>query len=163
MGFFTFSLANRKIKETMWGDFQKSCKLQYNGYGCVMCPDGSIIEEPCYEGYGMFGGNDIYELVVDWNKNYLVYLIQQFHPTDELYLGLAQAYQTGGAEAASTYINEKVDAKLAAPYMRTDWKRCLGIAIACDFNDKIPYPIKITNTPNPRKLYYDLPASISCQ
>ena len=33
----------------------------------VLCPDGEIIEETDYEGYGIFGGRDIYQLVAEWN------------------------------------------------------------------------------------------------
>lgn len=32
---------------------------------------GGHIKEECYDGYGRFGGHDIYDLVVDWNLNYL--------------------------------------------------------------------------------------------
>lgn len=32
---------------------------------------GGHIHEECYDGYGNFGGNDIYDLVVDWNRKYL--------------------------------------------------------------------------------------------
>jgi len=33
----------------------------------VLCPDGTKIEEKVYEGYGEFGGRDIYQLVAEWN------------------------------------------------------------------------------------------------
>lgn len=33
----------------------------------VLCPDGNHIEESDYEGYGIFGGYDIYQLVAQWN------------------------------------------------------------------------------------------------
>lgn len=29
------------------------------------------ILEQCYDGYGNFGNHDIYDLVADWNKNYI--------------------------------------------------------------------------------------------
>ena len=32
-----------------------------------MCPDGTKIKEDDYEGYGVFGGRDIYQLVAEWN------------------------------------------------------------------------------------------------
>ena len=43
----------------------------------VLVPDefvetyGRQIKETCYDGYGDFGRYDIYELVADWNKNYI--------------------------------------------------------------------------------------------
>ena len=32
---------------------------------------GGHIKEGVYDGYGHFGGHDIYELVADWNKEYI--------------------------------------------------------------------------------------------
>ena len=32
---------------------------------------GGHISERCYDGYGHFGGKDIYELVLDWNKKFI--------------------------------------------------------------------------------------------
>jgi len=32
---------------------------------------GSSIEESCYDGYGIFGKYDVYDLVADWNKKYI--------------------------------------------------------------------------------------------
>ena len=33
----------------------------------VICPDDSIIEDTDYAGYGIFGGQDIYTLLAQWN------------------------------------------------------------------------------------------------
>lgn len=33
----------------------------------VLCPDGKKIKEENYNGYGDFGGQDIYALLADWN------------------------------------------------------------------------------------------------
>ncbi len=33
----------------------------------VVCPDDTAIREDCYDGYGDFGGYDIYELVAQWH------------------------------------------------------------------------------------------------
>ena len=33
----------------------------------VVCPDGTTIYEDRYEGYGDFGGDDIYEFVAQWH------------------------------------------------------------------------------------------------
>ncbi len=33
----------------------------------LLCPDGMKIREDCYDGYGKFGGEDVYELFVRWN------------------------------------------------------------------------------------------------
>ena len=40
----------------------------------VLVPEevgGGHIHERCYDGYGNFGGRDVYELVADWNRRYL--------------------------------------------------------------------------------------------
>lgn len=43
----------------------------------VLVPDefsetyGKHILETCYDGYGRFGGYDIYDLIADWNKDYI--------------------------------------------------------------------------------------------
>jgi len=34
--------------------------------------DGTVYEEKCYEGYGMFGGRDFYELLADINKDIIL-------------------------------------------------------------------------------------------
>lgn len=34
----------------------------------VLCPDGTKLTEQNYEGYGIFSGKDIYQLVAQWNR-----------------------------------------------------------------------------------------------
>ena len=48
------------------------------------------------------------------------------------------------------------------PLMRTEWKRIVGIYIACENNALIPYPIKIVDCVRP-KPYNQLRPSISTQ
>ena len=169
MGYFTWTLSNRKLERTYDGDFKSKCKLKYGGQGCVMCPDGTVIVEPAYDGYGIFDGKDVYELVVDWNRCYLEGIVNDIlknNPHKEkFYLDLAKIYSEEGFEEAQTFADELVDSRQVGSYFKTDWKRCLGIFIACEEenNASLPYPIKITNTPNTKKKYADLPPSISCQ
>ena len=33
----------------------------------LLLPDGGLIKETTYEGYGIFGGKDVYALVANWN------------------------------------------------------------------------------------------------
>lgn len=163
MGYFTWTLANKKVTTTKYGDYYNKCKLQYGGYGCVMCPDGSVIEEKNYEGYGIFDGKDIYELVVDWNKQHLVEIIAESEHPIGIYRDLAEAYINGGTEAAQKTIDHAVANGAAPRFLLTDWKRCLGVEIACTNNPNIPFPIKITDTPTPKLSYDQLPASLICQ
>lgn len=167
MGFFTWTLANRKVEKTKLGiDYKNKCKLPYDGYGCVMCPDGTVIEEKCYEGYGIFDGHDVYELVVDWNRGHLLQTLVVNDNMNEkdanFYRGIAQRLDANDDDGARAYAEELVDKGEAPKYLRTDWKRCLGIELTHGPTQP-PYPIKITDTPNPRKKYDDLPASIGCQ
>lgn len=93
---------------------------------------GGHIEEKCYNGYGEFGGKDIYELVVDWNK--------------EILPEIANRCENG--EWVCNTSNEDVD-NLRRYFMGQDItceKRWLGIILACydEDNFKLLYPIKIT-------------------
>lgn len=61
MGFFSW----------VTSDTHRSISNKYSDRGAlpvyVYCPDGRKIYEPDYEGYGDFGGEDIYALVARWN------------------------------------------------------------------------------------------------
>lgn len=62
MGFYSWMYADT--------DNKKRLKIGQGAY--VLCPDGTTkIKEYHYNGYGTFGGNDIYELVAEWNRDYL--------------------------------------------------------------------------------------------
>lgn len=167
MGFFTWTLANKKPIRSEWSGYKSKSKLPYGGYGCVMCPDGSIIEEHNYEGYGIFDGKDIYELLVDWNRAHLVDIMRDKGIDSGYEFDVADAYQNGTEEDVKTVIEKYIVIGDVTEYIRTEWKRELGIEISyldnCTRNDHLPFPIKITDKPNPRLPYDKLPASISCQ
>lgn len=62
MGFFSWKTA----------DTNRSISNKYSVCGTfpvyVLCPDGTKIREDNYDGYGNFGGRDIYALFAQWNK-----------------------------------------------------------------------------------------------
>lgn len=62
MGFFSWNTS----------DTHKSISNIYSSRGTftvyVLCPDGTKIREDDYDGYGDFGGRDIYALVAQWNR-----------------------------------------------------------------------------------------------
>ena len=155
MGYFTWTLANKK-----------NAKLPYGGRGVVICPDNSKIEENHYEGYGEFDGQDIYELVVDWNRNHLMEIVEEIKEIEgENFWGkslvpLIKAYQNNDMLTIEKEADKLYD---KAPYLATDWKRNIGITIACKYNDIIPYPIKIVDSKSHYKKYENLPASESTQ
>jgi len=164
MGFFTWTLANRTPEKDKTGwDYKAECKLHYGGYGAIVCPDNTLIEESCYEGYGRFNGQDIYDLVVDWNKEHLMNIpqIPGFKPWGhtEDYHAIMRAYQNDDQEALQAAIDA---AAIKDPTMKSEWKRTIGIYIACENNAIIPYPIKIVNCKRP-KPYDQLRPSISTQ
>lgn len=62
----------------IYSDTQKP--LRIGELGILVLPQGGELVEPAYRGYGMFAGQDVYELVAEWNRNYLA-----GHPEHELY------------------------------------------------------------------------------
>ena len=58
-----------------WKDCKDSKKrLIVGGEGYLLIPKefgGGHLKAWCYNGFGDFGGCDVYELVYDWNKKYL--------------------------------------------------------------------------------------------
>ena len=154
MGIFTWTLANNREQ-----------KLKYDGPGAILCPDDTKIVEHCYDGYGVFDGQDVYDLVVDWNRPYLSEIIKKIEEKEgpnfwgSSLIPIMHALQDGDDDALKESIDEVAKTQ---PYLRQDWKRNIGIAIACEHNDIIPYPIKIVNVRC--KAHYDeLPPSVSTQ
>lgn len=99
---------------------------------------GGHIHETCYDGYGRFGGKDVYDLIPVWNKDMIPEIIRRYH---------------NGTWAA--HINEK---ELLAYYNGEEITcplRYLGINMACydEDNAALEYPIKITH--NARAVYED--------
>ena len=92
---------------------------------------GKAIYEPCYNGYGRFGGYDIYELIALWNKEMIPEIIEKIR------LGEWR----GGSEQdipnlQDFYEDAEIDCEL----------RWIGIVMACydEDNRRLKYPIKIT-------------------
>ena len=166
MGYFTFTLANRAEKRTKDGYyFCKSCKLGYDCFAVVVCPDNTQIVEPCYDGYGKFGGRDIYELVTEWNKPYLESIFESIEKRcPEGFYGqslkpIAVAYQNNDMEV----LKKEIEKLPEGSTVRKEWKREIGITISCDGdnNSLLPYPIKIVNAVR-HKPYDQLHPSSGC-
>lgn len=118
------------------------CRKSY-----VLVPEdfgGGHIEEPCYAGYGEFGGHDVYDLVADWNRHDLDYGL-----VAEKTWG---AWNFHGSENArkcfEDFENGTADAVMRERY-GDSFKREIGIIIACHDKDnaQLRYPIKITHDP----------------
>lgn len=122
---------------------------------------GGHIKETCYDGYGRFGGYDVYDLVADWNREYL-----SKHPEFEFNHAKSRLEYVKNYQKTHPDYQEKIDIKVsdkewykayanlsksrdevAATITRywSEW-RIIGIDIACydEDNEALPYPIKIT-------------------
>lgn len=167
MGFFTWTDARRNPRILKNGDYSAKDKIGYGCFAKIVCPDNTEVIENSYEGYGIFDGKDIYDLVVDWNKAYLTSIFDKLAAQNPNHWGirlqkLAKFYQTDDKcafDAELTYI-AKSD---TTPYIYTEWKREIGITIACgEQNSTLPYPIKITSAKSHKK-YNELVPSHPCQ
>lgn len=141
-----------------FADYGNMRNLTCGESGYLYCPDGTVLHEPSYDGYGKFAGQDMYDLVADWNRKFL-----SEHPEFEILGGYQEKkYPVSKAEWYPAYADlsksrEEVVASAPSLY---DW-RCIGIAIACyDWqNEKLPYPIKVAKKKG--YTYQQLPASHS--
>ena len=193
MGYFTFTLANKEPIETQYG-YASSCKLGYGSKGYIAIPKecknlyldaltnnyGTFIKENFYDGYGIFGSHDIYDVIVEINKGYLVDAINKITEQkyqDErnsesyrnsilekgkFYSKLAKMYESGISEEQIQEEFGKTHYK-NNPDLWKEWKRYLGIYLSCYKNDNelLHFPLKVTSSSRVR--YEDLPASDSTQ
>lgn len=133
----------------------------------LLNPFGEPYKESSYEGYGKFAGKDVYDLVVEWNREYLaaenIRMPQrnEYAPGErgEGYYTAAMSKYYATCDAIRAYKDGASDdfmrenfGMLIAPWSNgADWKRCLGISLACYDEDhvKLKYPIKIVEHPMP--------------
>lgn len=115
---------------------------------------GGHIVEHCYDGYGDFGGHDIYDLVADWNKETISH-----HNLRDV---IATHWMNSDIEYYMNALKRQVDTcqklidfkSLSDEEMKEkygdDFKRIIGIDIACydEQNAALKYPIKITHDAN---------------
>ena len=151
MGIFTWTDATYKRPRcNKYGDYADKYVVLYGEYAKLVCPDDTEIETNHHDFYGRIGMHDIYDLVVDWNKADLHRLFSEMeanHFGRNLW-ELAVMFADGNPEEDITeYVRKKYGND---SYLVTDWKRNIGIAIACDDKDakKLKYPIKLTKDRN---------------
>lgn len=119
---------------------------------------GGYIEEHNYKGDGIFGGQNIYELVADWNKDALS------EKNDKIWLkpnekSFAQTVEGKQAYSIACKVyRQKTRAwrsfksqtvKQMKNLYGENYKANLGLDIACydEQNEILPFPIKITEKP----------------
>lgn len=131
----------------------------------LLNPFGEPYKETNYEGYGEFGGRDVYELVVEWNRQHLTpdNIVKPERSSwesgergDVFFASALNEYNVAcaaikeyAAGASDEYMKEQYGAQLGYAGYADDWKRCLGIKIACydEQHVKLKYPIKIVEHP----------------
>lgn len=100
---------------------------------------GKYIKETCYDGYGRFDKYDVYDLIIEWNKDMIPEIIRRMKngnwycsASENEIKELEYFYKSG--ECQSLSYGEM---------------RYLGILIACYDEDNfvLKYPIKITSEP----------------
>lgn len=126
---------------------------------------GGHIEENCYDGYGNFGGYDIYDLVADWNREYLskhpehvfphaLHRADWFADYVKTHPDYSERIYSRVSDMGwySTYADLSKSREEVVRFMEEnhcgiypEW-RTIGIDIACydEDNSALPYPIKIT-------------------
>lgn len=154
VGFYSWKHCDNPRKRVICGKRENAYLLIPAEFG------GGHIVEGCYNGYGNFGGRDVYEAVAEWNRKYIKTALED--PCWEGTLGTAMqkiaiAYCDGNEESALEKIKELFPEESDFHYMKREWKREIGIFLACEDNDKIPYPIKIAGKEN--TVYEDCPFS----
>lgn len=96
---------------------------------------GGHIAEDCYDGYGNFGKKDVYELVADWNRNFIPKILE----LSDTNLWKCPISQKDRDELLRFYNTGEISANYE--------KRFLGITMSCydEDNEALPYPIKVTH------------------
>lgn len=109
----------------------------------ALLPNGDTLEEREYDGFGVFGGQDIYDLVADWNREWLSKHPEFYLRCDRRPAGLCGWYHLYADLSLS---REEVTAKMREVISCWEW-RWIGIAIACydEDNFRLPYPIKLVS------------------
>lgn len=154
----------------MYADSDNKDALKLFGKAYVPCPDGTVIYEGCYNCDGMFGGYDIYDLVAEWNKQYIsidnieMPVRGDWGDTEQdalCYQDALKRYKFQ-CQRIIDFINNKSEEYMQKIYGE-DWKRNIGIDIASDSEDNaaLKFPIKICEGKN--SCYGKIPASESDQ
>lgn len=129
----------------------------------ALLPDGDPLLEKSYEGYGEFGGQDIYELVADWNRKYLAehpgFLVRQHGHvwSEEMHSYLpvgpkrVDEFPWYPLYADLTKSRKDIERELRETGTAFWEYRNIGIDIACgdERNMMLPYPIKLVEHPVP--------------
>ena len=119
---------------------------------------GTFIKEECYDGYGHFDRYDVYDLVTEWNRAFLneemlIRPEREQYGEEKYYQSAVERFERSVA-VLKKYKSGASDKEMNAfcnsiGYRYGEWKRNIGIDIACydKQNVALPFPIKITSKP----------------
>ena len=96
---------------------------------------GESIHERCYDGYGHFGGHDVYDLIALWNKEMIPEILRRKANGN----WQARILDEDIEHLQNFYHDKKIECEL----------RHIGIMMACHDEDNaaLEYPVKITRSP----------------
>ena len=112
---------------------------------------GGHIKETCYDGYGRFGGKDVYDLVATWNREWAS-KNPEFIPEcerrplkEEPWYGLYADLSVREKDVVRKWRESASDNEGCC----VEW-RWIGIVLSCYDEDssRIPYPVKVTYDKN---------------
>lgn len=118
---------------------------------------GGHIAESCYDGYGIFGGLDVYDLVADWNRKWISdnkdnpkfptdWLCEKENLKDYAWFKHYCDLSLSPNEVMAKCKEEKANGGKGGCWdYPTEW-RDIGIILGCYDSDskKLKYPIKVT-------------------
>ena len=160
MGFFSWKTC----------DTRRSISNAYSDRGALPCKvlipleyqsefnNQKFIFEDCYEGYGTFGGYDIYDLIAKWNRKFLSENPNHILPYSQKTVSNMK-WCPYYADLSLTE-EEVVNKVRKNGYSYFEW-RSIGIDIACYNEDNVSlrYPIKISEK---EEVYEQASASKDC-
>lgn len=104
---------------------------------------GKYIVEKCYDGYGHFDKYDIYDLIIEWNREMIPEIIRRMKK------GSWKCNADANDIKTLEYFYEHGVYKSFSKNLWNTEQRWLGILISCydEDNFALEYPIKITSEP----------------
>lgn len=172
MGSFSWCFCDRGTIKKKYGELRpkRNQRLIWNHPGSVLFPKefggkDVQIDVDAYEDYGRFHGVDIYDLVADWNREWIA-----AHP--DWVLPSEASRKDSKTISAKVWYPFYADLSLTREEVVRKWSdldkpglfppeyRGIGITIACydEDNAALPYPIKIAA--NPASVYEECPPSL---
>lgn len=111
---------------------------------------GEYIVEHCYEGYGEFDGKDVYELVAEFNRDFIPRVLELAEKGEWYSVGKGTIDEIKNNRDYKDLVNFYKNGNITGgEYEFNSLARLAGIALACydEDNMRLPCPIKITSEP----------------